>query len=225
MLSQKLQFNPPAIGKLIYLFYTLAHLTLFAWGTYHFYQSPSFSLAILLIVLTGLVYDNLIIFIGDWIGTGDRLLSLNKIRYWLHGLFSPLLLVFAIQILHTTHMRWDIPLWSDRISWILVLILIVAELCDRMLKLNLKSITFAGTLRYKEVTPSKEIPVICVILLMGAIGAIVWQQLNWSWMFWGALVMLLGSGFPTAKVGPSVGSGVEVLFGLSLLATQVVLLR
>ncbi|MBW4657530.1 MAG: hypothetical protein KME15_02555 [Drouetiella hepatica Uher 2000/2452] len=225
MLTQKLQFNLLSIGKLIYSFYTLAHLTLLAWGTYHFAQFPSPSLAILLLVLGGLVYDNLIIFIGGSIGMGDRLLFLHKIRYWLHGLLSPLLLVFAVQVLHTAHVRWDSP-WSDRLSVALAFTLIVIEVCDRMIKLNLKPITFAGTLRYKEVVPSKEIPVILVILCVGAIGAVVWQQLGWSWMFWGALLMMLGSAVPTTtKAGPSVGSGVEVLLGLSLLATQIALLK
>lgn len=225
MLTQKLQFNLLSIGKLIYGFYTLAHLTLLAWGTYHFAQFPSLSLAILLLVLGGLVYDNLIIFIGSSIGMGDRLLFLNKIRYWLHGLLSPLLLVFAVQVLHAAQVSWDSP-WSDRLSVALAFTLIVIEVCDRMLKLNLKPITFAGTLRYKEVVPSKEIPVILVILCVGAIGAVIWQQLGWSWMFWGALVMMLGSAVPTTtKAGPSVGSGVEVLLGLSLLATQIALLK
>lgn len=225
MLTQKLQFNLLSIGKLIYGFYTLAHLTLLAWGTYHFAQSPSLSLAILLLVLGGLVYDNLIIFIGSSIGMGNRLLFLNKIRYWLHGLLSPLLLVFAVQVFHAAQVNWDSP-WSDRLSVALAFTLVMIEVCDRMIKLNLKPITFAGTLRYKEIVPSKEIPVILVILCVGAIGAVIWQQIGWSWMFWGALVMMLGSAVPTTtKAGPSVGSGVEVLLGLSLLATQIALLK
>jgi hypothetical protein len=224
MLTQKLQFNSLSLGKLIYLFYTLAHLAVLSWGILQFSQSPNLSLAILLLVLLGLVYDNLIVFIGDWIGIGDRLLSLNKLRYWLHGLLSPLLLGFAVRVLHMAHVNWDISPWSDYIAWSLISIFIGFEVCDRMIRLHLKSITFAGTLRYKEVIPSKEIPVILVILCVGAIGIVIWQHLGWPWMFLGALVMMLGSAVPTTtKAGPSIGSGVEVLLGLSLLSTQVFL--
>ncbi|HEY9626664.1 MAG TPA: hypothetical protein V6C84_05135 [Coleofasciculaceae cyanobacterium] len=225
MLTQKLRFNSLSIGKLIYLGYTLAHLTVLAGGMLYFSQSPSLSLAVLLLVLTGLVYDNGVIFIGDWIGLSDRLLVLNKIRYWLHGLCSPLLILFAVQVLHRADLSWDIVPWSDRLAWGLTFTLIAIEIFDRMIRLHLKPITFAGTLRYKEVVPSKEIPVILVILCVGAIGAVVWQHLGWSWMFLGALVMLLGSAVPTTtKAGPSIGSGVEVLLGISLLSTQIFLL-
>lgn len=47
-----------------------------------------------------------------------------------------------------------------------------------MTKLDLKPVTFAGTLRYKEAVPSHEIPVILVIVLLGAVGVVVWQSLH-----------------------------------------------
>lgn len=213
------------IGKLIYSTYTLAHAATLVWAVSLFVRSPHLGLALVILVLAGLVYDNLIIAIGDRIGQGALLETLNKGRYWCHGLLSPLLLVFAVQMLHLAGVQWDQPTWGDRFTWVLVLCLIGIEVQTRILKLNLKPVTFAGTLRYKEVVPSKEIPVILVILLVGAIGAIVWQALHWSWLFWGAAVMLTGSAVPTTtKAGPSIGSAVEVLFGISLVATYALLI-
>lgn len=213
------------VGKLIYAGYTLAHLAVLIWTATLFQASPHLSLAILMLVLAGLVYDNLIILIGDWIQLGTRLETLNKGRYWCHGLLSPLLLIVAVQALHVTQVSWDQPAWSNGLAWSLTFGLILIEVVTRMVKLHLKPVQFAGTLRYKEVVPSRELPVILVILLVGAIGAVVWQQLGWSWMFWGAVIMMLGSAVPTTtKAGPSVGSGVEVIFGWSLVATQLLIL-
>ncbi len=213
------------VGKLIYAGYTLAHLTVLIWAATLFWTSPNLSLAILVLVLAGLVYDNLIIFIGDWVQLGRRLEALNKGRYWCHGLLSPLLLLVAVQALHGTQVSWDRAVWSDGLAWTLAIGLILIEVTTRMVKLQLKPVQFAGTLRYKEVVPSHELPVILVILLVGAIGAVIWQQLGWNWMFWGAVIMMLGSAVPTTtKAGPSVGSGVEVIFGWSLVATQLLLL-
>lgn len=210
------------MGKMIYASYTLAHLVLLTWGMLLFVQSPEIDLGILLLVLLGLVYDNLIIFVGDWLREGKRLESLNKLRYWFHGLFSPLLLVVAAQMLHSAHLNWDNPPLIDRLAWGGAIGLMVLEVSTRMVKLNLKPVTFAGTLRYKEVVPSKELPVILVIVLVGAVGMSVWQQIHYPWIFWGALIMLLGSAVPTTtKAGPSIGSGVEILFGLSLLMSQI----
>lgn len=215
-----------ASGKVIYATYTLAHTLVLAWAGMLFIQAPSLNLVILLAVLIGLIYDNFIIFLGDQLQEGGLLESLNKLRYWFHGLFSPLLLIFAVQVLHFAHLSWDHTFISNSVAWMLTLSLILIEVITRMSKLKLKPVTFAGTLRYKEVIPSKEIPVILVILLVGLIGFSIWQQLQWAWMFWGALVMLLGSAVPTStKAGPSIGSGVEVLFGLSLVFTQAMLLR
>ncbi len=213
--------NKQSMGKIIYAAYTIAHTLTLAWTIWLFLAAPSLSLAVLILVLAGLVYDNLIIYMGDWLQAGERLEALNKGRYWCHGLLSPLLLLVALQVLHRTGVSWDHSLWIDWFAVGLTLCLILVEVTSRMVKLSLKPVTFAGTLRYKEVMPSREFPVILVIVLLGIVGGMAWQSLHWPWMFWGALIMMVGSAVPpTTKAGPSIGSGVEVLFGLSLAATQ-----
>jgi hypothetical protein len=213
--------NKQTMGKIIYALYTLFHTLTLAWAIWLFLTSPNLSLAVLILVLAGLVYDNFIIYIGDRLQAGELLEALNKGRYWCHGLLSPLLLLVALQVLHKAEVSWNQSPWMDWLTLGLTLCLIWVEVTSRMIKLNLKPVTFAGTLRYKEVVPSRELPVILVILFVGAVGVIAWQSLHWTWMFWGALVMMVGSAIPpTTKAGPSIGSGVEVLFGLSLVATQ-----
>lgn len=213
------------VGKIIYAIYTVAHTLSLSWALWLLYATPNLSLTILTLVLAGLVYDNFIIFVGDRLQEGEMLKTLNKGRYWCHGLLSPLLLIVALQVLHVTGVSWDRSPWSDRFTVGLTLCLILVEVTGRMIKLDLKPVTFAGTLRYKEVVPSHEIPVILVIVLLGAVGVAAWQSLHWTWLFWGALVMMVGSAVPpTTKAGPSIGSGVEVLFGFSLVATQALIL-
>jgi len=50
---------------------------------------------LLLLVILGLVYDNLIIATGRFIGEGSVLENLSYVRFWLHALFTPTLILFA----------------------------------------------------------------------------------------------------------------------------------
>src|SRR5699024_3843192 len=64
------------------------------------------------LVIIGLIYDNLIIAFGKFIGEGNLLKSLSYIRFWLHALFTPTLILLA----------WDICfrsglLWAKKLFW------------------------------------------------------------------------------------------------------------
>ncbi|MBT9314065.1 hypothetical protein [Leptothoe spongobia] len=212
------------MGKLIYSAYTSAHLLLLAVGIYLLDKSPNQGTVILLLVLGGLVYDNLIITVGDTIGEGQYLKFLNQLRYWCHGLFSPLLLVVTLQILKIAEIVWVSHPLIYPFTWALAIGLVLIEVLTRMTRLTLRPIVFSNTLRYKEVVPSKEIPTILVISLMIMAGILLWQQVGFPWLFLGSLTMLLGSGVPPTTVfGPAIGSGVEIILMASLVASQLLL--
>lgn len=85
---------------LFYAIYCLAYLILFIWGIdlsrkYHWSMSAN----VILIVVAALFYDNLVLASGRWIGEGTFLENLNAVRYWLHALITPLLVVFSWNLL------------------------------------------------------------------------------------------------------------------------------
>lgn len=62
--------------------------------------------SILLLVIIALIYDNLIIGIGIFIGEGNLLETLNIVRFWLHTLFTPTLIIFSYAILRESKVPW-----------------------------------------------------------------------------------------------------------------------
>lgn len=205
------------MAAILHTMYTFAHLGLLVWGIHLFQQSSNIGTILLLVLLVGLVYDNLIISLGSLIGEGRLLESLNRLRFLFHTLFTPLLLVIAIELAKHAGVTWIGSPIVRCMAWMIALVLIGFEFW-KFLALKLVSATFAGTLRYKE-AESSSLPIgaILTIVLVAVVGISIWQTMQWPWVFWGALIMLFGSAVPTRIVGPVLGSGVEIVLALSLL--------
>lgn len=209
------------MAAILHLIYTLAHFGLLVWGIHLFQQSSNIGTILLLVVLAGLIYDNLIISLGNWIGEGELLESLNRLRFLFHTLFTPFLVVVAVELAHNAGVMWLSNPIVRCMAWAIALIMIWLELGNKFLELKLVSNTFAGTLRYIEAgSGSLPIAAILTIVLVALVGISIWQKLHCPWVFAGALIMLFGSAIPTRIVGPVVGSGVEIVLALSLLVIQ-----
>lgn len=209
------------MAAILHLIYTLAHFGLLVWGIHLFQQSSNIGTILLLVVLAGLIYDNLIISLGNWIGEGELLESLNRLRFLFHTLFTPLLVVVAVELAHNAGVMWLSNSIVRYLAWAIALIMIGLEFGNKFLELKLVSNTFAGTLRYIEAeSGSLPIAAILTIVLVALVGISIWQTLHCPWVFAGALIMLFGSAIPTRIVGPVVGSGVEIVLALSLLVIQ-----
>ena len=214
------------MAAILHVIYTFAHLGLLIWGIHLFQQSSNIGTILLVIVLVGLVYDNLIISLGSLIGEGRLLESLNRLRFLLHTLFTPLLLVIAVELANHAGVVWIGNPIVRCMAWIVALVLIGFEFGKKFVPLKLVSATFAGTLRYRE-AESSSLPIgaILTIVLVAVVGISIWQTIQWPWVFLGALIMLLGSAVPIRIVGPVLGSGVEIVLALSLLTMGNLALR
>lgn len=199
--------------------YTVVHFWLAIWGLHLFQQSINIGTILLLVVLAGLIYDNLIISIGNFIGEGELLEFLNKLRFLFHTLFTPLLVVVAVELANYAGVTWFGSPIVRGIAWLIAIGLIEFEFRKKFLTLKLESTTFAGTLRYREAEGGLPMAAILTIALVAVIGIIIWQTMQCPWVFVGAVIMFLGSAVPTRLVGQVLGSGVEIVLVLSLLAT------
>ncbi|HEY9614090.1 hypothetical protein [Allocoleopsis sp.] len=208
------------MAAILHPIYALAHFALAIWGIHLFQQSINIGTILLLIVLTGLIYDNLIISIGSCIGEGEVLEFLNRLRFLFHTLFTPLLLVVAVELANYAGVQWFASPIARCMTWLLALGLIEFEFRKKYLTLKLESTTFAGTLRYREAEGSLPMAAILTIALVALVGIIIWQTMQCPWVFIGALIMFLGSAVPTRLVGQVLGSGVEIVLVLSLLALK-----
>ncbi|NJN79853.1 MAG: hypothetical protein HC797_04930 [Anaerolineales bacterium] len=60
----------------------------------------------MLIVLFGLMYDNLMIAIGSFIGEGALLKNLNAGRFFIHALITPTMMIFGFGVLRKAGVKW-----------------------------------------------------------------------------------------------------------------------
>ncbi|NER33674.1 MAG: hypothetical protein F6J93_06390 [Oscillatoria sp. SIO1A7] len=188
---------------------------------YPFFRlSKNWAMIVLPIVLVSLIYDNVILFSGQFIGQGELLENLSQIRYLLHYLTVPLFIVVAIELASAAGAQWA-NTFVRALSWLLAFGLAGFDVIQNFVGLELKPASFAGVLRY--VPENAQIPIITIIISVFVllIGIGIWVRTkDWSWLFIGALVSLLGNALPSAQVGTLPASVSELILALSLLLTQ-----
>lgn len=205
---------------ILYPLYTIAHIALLVWGVRLWPRSRSLGLGLLLLVGAALVYDNLIIAIGRLLGEGALLETLNWPRFLFHALFTPLLLVTAVNQAGRAGVGWAGSQVGQAAAWLTALGLILFGLWHDIVGMTLSPVTYGGTLRYVSEGSGPPIPAIITIIIIIVVGVFIWRPLRWPWMFVGALVMFVGAAIPASRVGPAVGSGVEIALLAGLLATE-----
>ena len=67
----------------------LAQLGIAIYGTMQMRKHFNWYALLVLIVVYGLAYDNLVIASGAVLGEGDLLKTINAPRFWVHALFTP----------------------------------------------------------------------------------------------------------------------------------------
>ncbi len=82
-------------------------------------------------------------------------------------------------------------------------------------------VQFQGTLRYSNTAAMvPPIPAIVTVVVIGLIGALMWAQVAWPWLFVCAVVTFLGSAVPPRWVGPLLSSGTEIVLMVGLWLTE-----
>ncbi|NJN54317.1 MAG: hypothetical protein HC804_05880 [Anaerolineae bacterium] len=208
------------MAAILYPLYSLVYIGLFIWAIFLWFRQHSLTLVVLFAILGGLLYDNTVITVGQMIGTGEPLEMLNYGRYLIHVIVTPLLILAALDQTKRFGIQMAQAKWMQAVLGILTLAMIVLGLAA-VANIQLEPETFGGTLRYVDVSSSgPPIPAIVTILAVLVMGIAVWRHGRWPWLFAGALVMFLGSAVPPSVVGPIVGSSVEIVLLVSLLATE-----
>lgn len=210
------------MAAFLYPLYTGASLALAIWSVGLFQDSWSLEKFLLLAVLAGLIYDNITISAGSLLGEGELLKALNMMRFLLHNLLSPLLVLIAFELEYQTRAVGDSHAGIRSAVWALASGLILFGTVTKFFGLQLSPETYAGTLRYRAVNSGSGFPIleIGIVLLVALVGISLWQNIQCPWLFAGSLVMLVGGALPIKIVGPAVSSGAEILLILSLLATE-----
>ncbi|MGK7954137.1 MAG: hypothetical protein AB4063_02545, partial [Crocosphaera sp.] len=206
-----------ALGHLIVAIVE-AIILLFA---YPFFRlSRTWAMIVLPIVLVSTIYDNLILWSGQFIGEGELLETLSQVRYLLHYLVIPLFIVIAIELAYRSQAKWATK-WVRVFSWLLAFGLSAFDVINNFIGLTLKPEIFSNVVRYVSVEPQLPIITIIVNLFVLAVGIGIWVRTkNWRWLFIGSVVALIGNALPSSQFGTLPGSASEAVLALSLLLTQ-----
>jgi len=183
-------------------------------------KSNSYGLIIVALIV-GLVYENLILGLGGMIGYGETLKTLNTPRFISHALFTPMLIVYAIGMARMAGLRWaQSRAWHIAFCVLATGLIAFGAFQDIV---NLKLVPYeAGSqvLGYRNdfaLLKGPPIPAVSAILVVMVVGGLLLWRRRWVWLLAGGVVMLVGAmlmlRFP---LGGNLG---ELALGLAIVAT------
>ncbi|GAE94791.1 hypothetical protein JCM21714_3981 [Gracilibacillus boraciitolerans JCM 21714] len=111
-----------------------AYIILFIW-TFRSSQKELTYRSFLYIIIIGLLYDNLILAVGRFVGTGDLLEILNLGRYWIHALVTPTLVLFTYGILKLAEVNW---MKSNIVKWLSVFVALLLSVIEILVVVQLE---------------------------------------------------------------------------------------
>jgi lipoprotein signal peptidase len=211
------------IDTFLFSFFSIAYIGILVIGVICFRTYKLKSVVFLLPVVVGLIYDNGIIAIGQFIGEGLRLERLNLARFWIHAFFTPLLVLFSWKTLEQGEVLWVKKPLSKFSAYALTLSLVLFELFTEVLGLHLVANMENGVLSYSSVEPSTGPPlmvlVVSLVLLVASI--IIWRKQKWKWFFAGSLAMIIGSAVSLPIDSGAITNFFELGLITSLLGTAI----
>lgn len=175
----------------------------------------------LFLVILGLVYDNWVIAFGKLFGEGKVLETLSAIRYWLHALFTPTLILFIWNVCVKTRLiSSKNPFWKV-LAYGLTIGLMIYELLTSVRNMKLEPTWKNGVLTYEN-TVSQGFPIMVIIItiILGIIGFFLLKKFRFPWLLVGTIVMIVG-GIMTIWIKNSVFINIcELILILSLFLTN-----
>jgi hypothetical protein len=213
------------MSSLLYPAYAIACLFVLGFGWRLFRGRPRASTAIVLLVASGVFYDNLILavgaLLGDLVEPGDALLALSVPRFVLHQLVLPWLIYAAWEMARQAGHGWAARPWARPAAIVLSAVVMVAGIGTRLAGLQLEPEVVDGVLRYVAVgTAGPPIVSIVSIGFVGVAGLVFWRRNRWPWVFLAAVAVFLAEAFPDEAVRRAIGSAFEILFLAVLVVTQ-----
>ena len=205
----------------LYALYALVYVGVAVWAVMLWFQTRRVGVLILLAVTLGVFYDNLILALGNLIGAGSLLQMLSVPRFALHQLILPWVIVAATLQARDAGIGWA---QGKRALWISIgasVVLMLFGVVTRVLLLELKPEVMDGVMRYVAAR-SYGPPLVSIVSLAyaGVVGFFLWRKMDWVWVLVTAVLVFVGESIPDESLRRLLGSGVEVLWLVAMLATE-----
>ncbi|MBM6614384.1 hypothetical protein JTF06_05720 [Desemzia sp. RIT804] len=211
------------LDTILFFGYFVTYLILLIWAiklaVHHDWSTLSNSL---LLVIIGLVYDNGVLALGRFIGEGALLENLSYPRFYMHALFTPLLVLFSLSTLKRANVQWVVKKWIKVVFYFITLYLILYELLIEMRGLTLLPNWQYGVLSYSNSQTSSGVPlmviIVSIVLIISSI--FVWRKQRWIWFFIGTVIMFLGNTFPISVPSAALTNAFELILIFALFFTK-----
>ena len=177
---------------------------------------------LLVFVALGLAYDNGIIAAGNAFDQGKLLIMLNSLRFWIHAIVTPGLILVGYYILRRSGAAFASRAYIRFSAWILTFVFILYQIFIHTLHEvnNLQLVQENGVLRYTaEGTSGPPIMVIVVGFVLLIIGIILIFLQKWVWMFIGTSLLFIGQMVPLPFESSAATNIFELILIISLWAT------
>jgi hypothetical protein len=212
------------MGNIFYLIYILIYIYLLLY-TYRLTTSKDLQYKFYLAILVALFYDNLIIFIGFLIGTGQLLKFLNFLRFAFHVFITPLLCYIVIKISQKMQVRLAQKKGAEVAVWSLILIFIIWGFLHDIAPMDLTPDVAWGVLTYKHAEPSIPFPVILINVFVIINSILIWKTTGWPGLFITSAAMFFIGAVQIKALGQVPSNAGEILFVCGFLLAQKRLLK
>jgi hypothetical protein len=202
------------------LLFALCHLALLAW-TFAGAGRGALPLWLLRCLLFGVFWDNLVQGTGGWFVDQPWYLPANYLRYFLHSLLLPLLVLFGLWAMGGAGAAAAASPRVRVVCYVFTLGAIAWGLYHEVFLLQLAPVSVLGVDKLVAVFTAPPYATIATSLVLLTMGVAVWRASGWRWLFLGSLFIFVVNG-ATASLpwGFVAASFAEVVFILCLLATE-----
>jgi hypothetical protein len=214
----------PIPAAFFYIIFTVISLGLVIWSIHLLSQSFTISVLLLLFVVSGMTYDNLVLLIGCWAKENPRLELLHRLRFLIHQLFIPTLIVAVVKIAQSTGIELLTTTIVDYGSWVVSLGLILfGTVSGNCFQSELKLVRSSGAIRYipKDFSP---LPAILTTAFVTITGLDFWLHSQSPWVLVGGLLVLIGNAVSNRFGGEVMNAAVELGLMGAILTTASMML-
>ena len=200
---------------------TFMLFVLLIWAAILFYKNPSWALAMLIPLLAWLIYDALVIALGNVLGEGSMLEVLTRLRYLLRTIMTPFLLIVAFDQASRAKVRLTTDPLALLVIWGIVIVLVGLGIAKIFSGFGLEPVVLEGLTRYKEVesfgTPYSALATMAFLVIL---GGVVFLKTRTPWQLPGALLMLASLVVSASSLPSLMPAAASVILALGFLLTE-----
>ena len=174
------------------------------WAAAMFYKYPSWALAMLLPILAWLMFNSLVIAVGNMLGEGATLHVLHSLRLLLRAIATPFLLVIAFDQAKRARVKGMDDLLTMMALGVVILALMGLGILQGFAGIMLDPVEIEGIKQYQPDTPlGLPLAALATMGLIALLGLGVFLKARAPWLLLGGLLMLAGLLAPSILTLPS----------------------